>query len=240
MNYFAHGCDFVHDPYFLAGTAVPDWLSVTDRKVRVRSHQAQTHLDHEDPRVAALAAGIMQHHADDAWFHDSAVFNELSWKLTVDFRNALPPDAGFRPSFLGHILVELLLDAELLARRGGCGEDYYQAVESIDAKLVQSAVNSMASRPALLLPVMIGGFCRERFLFDYADDGKLCFRLNQVLRRVNLPLLPESFCEALAAARVCVAQRWTELAPDRARGCQAYVHGVSMPIGESGKPNSHN
>ena len=39
MNYFAHGHRFVDDPYFLAGTAVPDWLSVVDRKVRVRAAQ---------------------------------------------------------------------------------------------------------------------------------------------------------------------------------------------------------
>ncbi len=215
MNYFAHGCDFLHDPYFMAGTAVPDWLSVANRKVRVRSHQAASYLEHADPRVASLAAGIMQHHADDAWFHESAAFNELCWSLTVQFRDALPPDAGFRPSFLGHILVEILLDAELLSRRPACGEAYYQAMESIDETLVQQAVNSMAARPASMLPVMIRGFCRERFLFDYQDDGKLCFRLNQVLRRVNLPQLPASFRESLAVARTCVARRWQELAPQR-------------------------
>ena len=33
MNYFAHGVRFLEDPYFLAGTAVPDWLSVVDRRV---------------------------------------------------------------------------------------------------------------------------------------------------------------------------------------------------------------
>ena len=38
----------------------------------------------------------------------------------------------------------------------------------------------------------IGMFSRERFLSDYADDGKLLFRLNQVMRRVGLPLLPPS------------------------------------------------
>ena len=36
MNYLSHalGC-LDDDPYVLAGTSVPDWLSVVDRKVRV-------------------------------------------------------------------------------------------------------------------------------------------------------------------------------------------------------------
>ena len=28
MNYFAHAIRFLDDPYFLSGTALPDWLSV--------------------------------------------------------------------------------------------------------------------------------------------------------------------------------------------------------------------
>src|SRR3984957_18435669 len=36
MNYFAHGIRFVDRPWFLAGTALPDWLSVIDRRVRLR------------------------------------------------------------------------------------------------------------------------------------------------------------------------------------------------------------
>ena len=37
MNYFAHGWNYVDAPYVLAGTAVPDWLSVVDRRVRARA-----------------------------------------------------------------------------------------------------------------------------------------------------------------------------------------------------------
>lgn len=215
MNYLAHGCDFTHNPYFLAGTAVPDWLSVVDRKVRVRRRQAEQYVGHDDPRIAALAAGIVQHHADDEWFHESAAFNELCWKLTVICRDALPPDAGFRPSFLGHILVEILLDAQLLAARPRCGEEYYDALRQVDGHVVQEGVNSMATRPCEQLHWLIPHFCRERFLFDYEDDGKLWYRLNQVLRRVRLPELPRSFCTALGEMRQCVAARWTELAPRR-------------------------
>ena len=65
MNYFAHGRHFIDDPYFLAGTAVPDWLSVADRRVRVRARQAEQHVASDDPRVSRIAAGIVQHCRDD-------------------------------------------------------------------------------------------------------------------------------------------------------------------------------
>ena len=60
MNYFAHGRPFVDDPYFLAGTAVPDWLNVVDRRVRVRSKQARLFVDSAD---AARGAAGRRHRA---------------------------------------------------------------------------------------------------------------------------------------------------------------------------------
>ena len=43
MNYYTHGLRFIGDPYFLAGTACPDWLSVSDRQVRLRSRHVAPH-----------------------------------------------------------------------------------------------------------------------------------------------------------------------------------------------------
>ena len=55
MNYFAHGYRFLDNPYFVAGTAVPDWLNVVNRKARVRSKHALPFIDDDDPRLAAVA-----------------------------------------------------------------------------------------------------------------------------------------------------------------------------------------
>jgi hypothetical protein len=211
MNYFAHGYAFIDDPWFLAGTAVPDWLNVSDRGVRVRPRQAAPWTADADPRVAALARGIARHHADDGWFHTTAVFAELSWRFTARLRELLDPDEGMRPSFLGHILVEILLDASLIAREPERLEQYYGAVTQVDPALVQLAVNRMAARPAERLARMIPLFARERFLSDYRDDVKLLFRLNQVMRRVRLPALPERLIEFLPEARREVDARRQEL-----------------------------
>lgn len=125
MNYFAHGREFMDDPFFLAGTAVPDWMNVVDRANRIRGKRASQFIEDADPWVARLAAGIVRHHADDAWFHETRPFAELSLDFARQVRDALPRDEGFRPHFLGHILVEILLDAVLIAEAPEQLEAYY-------------------------------------------------------------------------------------------------------------------
>jgi hypothetical protein len=211
MNYFAHGRLFVDDPYFLAGTAVPDWLSVVDRRVRVRSAQAAQFVEAADPRVARLAAGIVQHHRDDDWFHATRAFAELSLALCGMLRERLGADLGFRPHFLGHILVEILLDAALIADEPQRLARYYAALDCLDPPAVEAAVNQIGPRSTQRLGRFIPLFSQERFLSDYADNGKLLFRLNQVMRRVGLPLLPVELIPLLAEARGMVARRKDEL-----------------------------
>jgi len=222
LNYFAHGRAFLADSYFLAGTAVPDWLSVVDRRMRVRSKAAQQFAQHENKRWASVAAGIVQHHADDRWFHATRAFAELSLQFTRLAREHLTDDEGFRPSFLGHILVELLLDATLITADISRLDEYYRALERIDRTIVGAAVNAMATRTSELLPMFIERFCAERFLYDYLEDAKLVWRLNHVMRRVNLPQLPESFAAILPVARTQVQSRQVELltasSPDNLSG----------------------
>jgi hypothetical protein len=211
MNYLAHGWRFTDDPYFLAGTAVPDWLCVADRGVRVRSKRAAEWTGDCDVETAAVARGICQHHADDRWFHETRSFAELSLDFSRRIRAVLPADEGFRPWFVGHILVELLLDAALIEQSPDRLTAYYAALQDVDASVVQCAVNRMAARPTDRLACFVSLFCRERFLYDYADDGKLLVRLNQVMQRVRLPELPLSFVELFPAMRDDVRQRVVEL-----------------------------
>jgi hypothetical protein len=211
VNYFAHGRRFIAEPYFLAGTAVPDWLSVVDRRVRARAKLAAPLVADNDPQVAALARGIIQHHADDDWFHRSRAFAELSLTFSTSIRDRLPGDRGFRPGFLGHILVEILLDAVLIDEHPQELDAYYDAMHMLDPAAVGAAVNRMSTRTTDRLPTSIHLFRAERFLYDYRDNEKLLTRLNHVMRRVGLLPLPASMSEFLPEARQAVRQRASEL-----------------------------
>src|SRR5436190_27943 len=211
MNYLAHGWRFANEPYVLAGTAAPDWLSVIDRKVRLRSRTAVEFTDDADPVLAAIARGVVQHHADDAWFHATPAFNELCLSFAVEIRESLPGDEGFRPSFLGHIMVELLLDRALAEDNPRRLDDYYAALAALDPGITEQAISRLATKPADRLAALIPRFTAERFLYDYLDDGKLLTRLNHVMRRVNLPQLPLSLVELIPSMRRRVRERMTEL-----------------------------
>ena len=201
MNYFAHALPFLDNPYFVAGVATPDWLSVVNRKCRARAKLAAPFTEHEDSRRAALALGIVQHHHDDAWFHQTDTFGKLQFNLTRQFREALPGDTSMRPGFLGHIVVELLLDAVLIEKDIGGLDAYYRALDSLDADLVGEWVSEMATVPAIGLPYLIHRFREVRFLYDYLDDAKLLSRINGVLQRVKLTPLPPEIVSLLANAR---------------------------------------
>jgi hypothetical protein len=207
MNYFAHALPFLDRPYVLAGTSVPDWLTVADRPLRLRSRQVEPFRDDPDPCVAAVAGGMLQHFRDDAGFHSSRAFAETSLELTVRVRDALGGETGLRPFFLGHLLTELLLDAALIADDPGRLTEYYRVLAEVDAGRVEAAVNRMAPRPTQRLALFIELFRRERILCDYPEDDKLLFRLNQVMRRVRLDPLPADFAAVFPAARSLVCQR---------------------------------
>jgi len=213
MNYLAHGFRFTDEPYFLAGTAAPDWLSVIDRKMRLRARRAAELVADADPQLAALARGVVQHHHDDEWFHQTEAFNELNLVFAVEIRSVLPDDEGFRPTFLGHILVELLLDAVLADESPERLDNYYTALDLIDPATVQAAINQLATRTSDRVGMLIPRFNRERFLYDYAQDATLLVRLNHVMRRVNLPLLPDEIAELLPAMRRRVRERREDLLP---------------------------
>lgn len=213
MNYLAHGIRFLHDPWFLAGTASPDWLSVADRQVRLRPRQLIPFMQHEDPRIASFACGVMQHFEDDDTFHQNPVFYDVSSKLTQIFKEQIGTDDGYRPSFLGHIVTELLLDRWLMENYPDALADYYQQMHAVDAHEIQGMINMMVRVPTTRVAQFIELFREIRFLNDYRDYSRMLGRLNQVMRRVKLsPLAPP--CErVLIRGYELVEESATELLP---------------------------
>ncbi|MBL8851778.1 MAG: hypothetical protein JNG89_19025, partial [Planctomycetaceae bacterium] len=94
MNYFAHGLHHLDRPLFLAGTAVPDWMSVADRAVRVRPKLIEPLLSDESPDGVEIIAGMLRHFADDDWFHATPAFAITTAELTTRFAALVPDDDG--------------------------------------------------------------------------------------------------------------------------------------------------
>src|SRR5262245_43930521 len=132
MNYFAHGLHHLDRPLFLAGTAVPDWMSVADRAVRVRPKLIEPLLADDSRDCAETAAGILRHFADDDWFHSTRAFALTTAELTQRFAQLLAGDDGMRPGFLGHIVTEMLLDSVLIAEAPQHLDTYYATLARVN------------------------------------------------------------------------------------------------------------
>jgi hypothetical protein len=212
VNYLAHAYRFLDRPLFAAGTALPDWMNVVDRKNRARQQFAQPVLSDPNPHIAEFAAGVIQHHQDDYWFHGQETFVELSTRFAVELRQLLEPGMGHQAGFVGHIAVELLLDAALIERDNTLVGQYYEMLDQLDAELIQLAANKILRKQEDRLVLLIPRFSQERFIADYVDNRRLQYRLGGVMRRVGLPPLPD-ITDWLQSARSRVYKDTDRLLP---------------------------
>ena len=202
MNSFAHALPFLdrHD-YYAIGCAIPDWLGAVDRRCRVRKNGASKFFDSSDPIFSNIALGVTQHIDDDRWFHSSVAFTEMSMQFAVELRDILTEEPGFRPGFLGHIIIELILDGFLHENNSGQLDRFYKMVTDCDPEKIQDAVNQMATRPTDRLKEYFPIFLREKYLYDYVDDERLMYRVNFVLKRVKLNPVGDSVTSWVPSAR---------------------------------------
>jgi hypothetical protein len=216
MNFLCHAIPYLDQPLLAVSTGVPDLMSVADRRIRVRGKNARLHVDSHDRELRLVARGVIRHIEDDRWFHGTQAFVETNLRLAVELRELLPGDAGFRPTFVGHILIEMLLDAFWIRDDRSIAENYYSAVDSIPPETIQRCVNSITGKPTDKLSGVIKRFLDAQFLYDYLDHDKLLVRLNQVLKRVGLPPLPGQVGDWLPRADKLVESRRQRLlsAPD--------------------------
>jgi hypothetical protein len=109
--------------------------------------------------------------------------------------------------------MELLLDATLAEDERTRLDDYYAAMVQLDPEDVQRIINLLATRTSERIGMLVERFHSERFLYDYLDDERLLVRLNHVMRRVNLPLLPAAIAGLFPPMRQRVRERLQELLP---------------------------
>lgn len=214
MNFLCHALPYLDRPVLAACTGIPDFLSVIDRKIRARGRMATPFLDSDDDVMRDVAGGIMKHIDDDRWFHGGETFVRMNLEFAVELRDLLPGDAGFRPTFLGHILIEMLLDANYLLFDRGIVDRYYGMFASLPVEAIESSVNTITGKPTDKIASTMKRFADVGFLYDYAEDETLLFRLNQVMKRVGLAQLDGAVQRWLPSARKQVLANHERLLSD--------------------------
>lgn len=211
MNFLCHAIPYLDQPLLAVSTGVPDWLRIIDRKIRAREKLARPHLESDDSELRQVAAGVIRHIEDDRWFHGTRAFAETNLELAVQLRDLLPGDAGFRPMFVAHILIEICLDAGEIRRDRGVADRYYESLRSIAPTTIENCVNMITGMPTDRLTQVIERFVEMQFLYDYLDHDKLLLRLNQVMKRVGLAALPGPVRDWLPEADKLIESRRQQL-----------------------------
>ena len=212
MNYLAHGYRFLDRPCFVAGTALPDWLSVADRSVRVRAESMAQLPSDLSPPVAEVLAGVAQHLRDDAWFHSSPVFEQVSRAIAMVIRSEFALPRNYRASFLAHVLTELLIDSVLIQRDPSLLDRYYAALQEVDDDVLHAALAQLLPQVPESLVRVRERFIEMEYLRDYCDDDLLIYRLGQVSTRASMAL-PDGFRQLLPRVRELVETVADELLP---------------------------
>lgn len=211
MNCFCHALPHLDSPWRSAGACLPDWLGVIDRRVRIRSHHAREWTGTGREELRELAEGVIQHHADDQWFHGTAAFQTMNIALSLELRGRW----GIRNSMLthlaAHILIEMLIDDWLARIFPGSLERYYLQLQQLPAGQLEALTVEMAGKPIAGMAAGFERFVSSRFLFDYAEDAGVLYRLNRVLERVRLPGLPGDLLQWLPEVRGRVRKELPEL-----------------------------
>ena len=198
MNFLCHARAHLDRPHETAGTAAPDWLRILGRRFRLDPGALRRPKPDEDSAEADLLRGIHQHFEDDAWFHQTQAFHDVTRAIAADLRAQY---AKLRASFFSHILLEMLLDAWLMEQNEGIVDRYYAALDALDVAQTATLIDGIAGRSHPPLPVLIRRFRSTQFIRSYGDDAEVTMRLGQVGRRMRQPPLPDDFPQAVARAR---------------------------------------
>lgn len=186
---------------------------MVDRKARVRGRRITEELPVLSGDEYEVAVGIQKHLDDDRWFHGTEAFYDVTGQIARSFREDLTESDSWRCGFLGHIVMELLLDSALIEDRPERLEQYYAVLRGVDLLKIQGVVSGLATKEVTELARLIELFTKERFFEDYLSDKGLLFRLNQVMKRIKLEPLPEATLRTLEFGRSVVRANVHELLP---------------------------
>jgi hypothetical protein len=200
VNYLAHAVDVLDDPWLVAGTSLPDWLRAVDRKARVRPESLALIEVVPASEEARVKAGALKHHDDDLRFHTHDAFEALTHDAVHAIR-ALSPDPRLRASALGHIVVEMLLDAIVEERRPGSTARYYEAIEQLDADELARIIARFTGRDVPGFARLFPRFVQARFLFAYASDDGVVDALEGVAWRTGMPPPPDGTAAVVRGLR---------------------------------------
>jgi len=171
-------------PPYVVGSALPDLLPLAADRVRLRPVLVERQPA-PTAEEAALRVGVLVHLATDAAFHKTQAFAGAQAEAGRLLDQAAFGGIRVRRFFLGHVLVELALDAFLLRGDPTIADGFYVAFAAADRACVTRWMEAAVGQPLPDLPAVLMRFARSRYLYQYADDEGVATGLSRLCARAR-------------------------------------------------------
>ncbi len=218
MNYLSHFV-FNHEvcghpvvPHFVLGVAIPDLWPRVSRRRRIHwpsvRASSPTHASGQ-----ALRAGLLNHVAADAAFHQSGSF--LDWQAELAAAQPRARHHAVR-DFLAHVTLELALDHHLVHADPGLADRFYGVLAEADPSAAERHLADVGRVDARGLATHVGLFQERGFLRAYGERLALRAAMRFVLGmvRVELEPLPDDALDRVVDGAIALARPdavWSDL-----------------------------
>jgi len=189
MNFLSHFYldQHVDDSLYIVGIATPDLLSIFDSNVRLKERKLPIPMENSaTPEQLSIYNGALRHFHVDRIFHSSDFFHKetqlISRLLKAEFKDP-PIHRGF---FIGHILLELVMDRILVQKDINLVHRYYTHFEKFGVKLMEQKTEWLCRRPLPGYDAFLVRFIERKHLHYYKDWDFLKDILRRMLNYVQI------------------------------------------------------
>ncbi|MGB0430683.1 MAG: hypothetical protein ACPGLV_09435, partial [Bacteroidia bacterium] len=128
MNFISHFyCHRATSPIHNFGLHFPDFIGIVDRNLKLN-----TYLGGYDLKNQQFLLGIKNHlKADEIW-HNHTFFKAKTRLIKEVLKQYGISDKPYRPFFMTHVMLEILLDRAIIRYEKQVAEDMYLSLEKCD------------------------------------------------------------------------------------------------------------
>jgi len=217
MNFLSHGLLVrrTESPHVLVGSALPDLAPLADRRLRLTERRLQ---DLQAVGATELVLGCRSHRAVDRAFHHSEPFHSARKRVEATLDIEGMPRAPIPAAMLGHMLVEVGIDAEVLRRYPTFARQTYpDTFDGYDWDGLMRLLRDVCTHPTNALEDLIERFDSGAFLMTYETDEGVIDRMAGMAMRLGRGPMDDDarawLAPAVAEARRLGAERFDDLMP---------------------------
>lgn len=183
MNFLSHYQVHSRDVHeFNFGLLFPDFLGILNRDYKLGQYKS----DYAGPSNH-FVEGLDYHVRADAYWHDCVYFKEKCQLLKDVFTSFGFGERPYRPFFMTHVALELLIDRQLVLKDEAVCENMYHSLANVDSVFLDGLFQQRGETERMLN--FLKNFIDRRYVFSYGDNEMFVYALNRLFSRIGHPQL---------------------------------------------------